>query len=78
MDSIAAGWLIVVFFVIQCMLFDDVYRINLQYFTDVSCLVKFSAGATIAVVFMTLDADAAHAVGDVAIVSIIVFDVICC
>ena len=75
-DSITAGWLVVVFFVIQCMLFDDVNRINLQYFTDVSCLVKFNVGIAVVVDFMNLDADAAHVVGDVAIIFIIVVDAI--
>ena len=77
MDSITACWLIVAFIVIQCMLFDNVNRINLQYFTDVSCLVKFSNGAAVVVSFMNLDADATHVDGDVAIIVIVVVDAIC-
>ena len=39
--------------------------INLKYFTDFSCLVKFSVAVAVAVAFINLCADASHVVGDV-------------
>ena len=51
--------------------------INLKYFTDVSCLVKFSVAVAVAVTFINLCADASHVVGDVVIIFIIVVYVIC-
>ena len=49
--------------------------INLKYFTDFSCLVKFSVA--VAVTFINLCADASHVVGDVVIIFILVVDAIC-
>jgi len=51
--------------------------INLKYFTDFSCLVKFSVAVAVAVAFINLCADASHVVGDVVIIFILVVDAIC-
>ena len=51
--------------------------INLKYFTDFSCLVKFSVAVAVAVAFINLCADAFQVVGDVVIIFILVVDAIC-
>ena len=59
--------------------------INLKYFTDLSCLVKFSVAVAVVVAFINLCADASHVVGDVVIhvvgyvviIFILVVDAIC-
>ena len=48
--------------------------INLKYFTDFSCLVKFSVAVAVAVAFINLCADASHVVGDVVIIFNLVVD----
>ena len=50
--------------------------INLKYFTDFSCLDKFSVFVAVAVTFINLCADASHVVSDV-IIFILVVDAIC-
>ena len=50
--------------------------INLKYFTDFSCLVKFSVAVAVVVAFINLCADASHVVSDV-IIFIFVVDSIC-
>ena len=50
---------------------------DLKYFTDVSCLVKFSVAVAVAVTFINLCAGTSHVVGDVVIIFILVVNTIC-